>query len=291
MARLLRRLRFLPALLVLVATPPVPAGAAALPYPDSMASTGDSISRAFDSTWFGCVLVDCPQYSWSTGYNSSVNSHYLRIQAVHPAIRGKEYNDAKTGAKMVDLHGQLGVAASQGAQYVTVLVGANDLCASSAQYMTSNSAFEAQFNQALTDFFAANANAYVYASSLPNIYQLWSVLHDNPSAQNAWRSYQICQDMLNPGLSEADRQLVVAQEDADNYSLQRVCGLYSRCRWDNCAGYDYQFPASQVSTIDYFHPNLAGQNAVASLTWGMSYWGTAASPAPCRVPTSPPPVP
>jgi hypothetical protein len=29
----------------------------------------------------------------------------------------------------------------------------------------------------------------------------------------------------------------------------------------------YQFSASQVSRLDYFHPSLAGQGALASLTW------------------------
>jgi hypothetical protein len=290
MVYLARRLRALPVLLAIAAATPVPAHAA-LVYPDSMASTGDSITRAFDSTWFGCILIDCPRYSWSTGYNSSVDSHYRRILAAHPGIRGREYNDAKTGAKMVDLDGQLSGAAGQGAQYVTVLMGANDVCASSAQYMTSNQAFEAQFDQALNDFFAVLPQSYVYVSSLPNIYQLWSVLRDNASAQNAWKTYRICQDMLDPNLAEADRQGVVAQEQADNLSMQRVCALYSRCRWDNCAGYDFQFPANYISPIDYFHPNLDGQNAVASLTWGMSFWGTSASPQTCPRPSSPLPVP
>jgi lysophospholipase L1-like esterase len=286
MARLFHRLRFLPVLVALLATVPGPAAAAA--YPNSMASTGDSITRAFDSTWLGCVLIDCPQYSWSTGYSSTVNSHYRRILSANPAIQGAEYNYAKTGAKMADLDGQMVAAAAQRVEYVTVLMGANDVCGSSAANMTSNSLFEGQFRQALADFFLANPSAKVYVSSLPDIYQLWSVLHTSRSAQNAWRSYQICQDMLNPNLTEADRQTVVAQEEADNYSLQRVCADFPNCRWDYCAGYDYQFSASQVSTVDYFHPNLSGQNAVASLTWGMSYWGTATTPKPCRTPTSPP---
>ena len=85
-----------------------------------------------------------------------MNSHYLRILAVNSAIRGAEYNDAKTGARMAGLDAQMLAAAAQKAQYVTVLMGANDVCASSAANMTSNSAFEAQFTKALSDFFAAD---------------------------------------------------------------------------------------------------------------------------------------
>ena len=48
-------------------------------YPSSIASTGDSITRAFET----CSLpfTDCPVNSWSTGTSSTVNSQYRRILA------------------------------------------------------------------------------------------------------------------------------------------------------------------------------------------------------------------
>jgi hypothetical protein len=75
-------------------------GGSGVPLPNSIASTGDSITRAYDSTSNGCFLSDCPQYSWSTGTagTSTVNSHYLRILAANSGVRGNVYNDAKTGA-------------------------------------------------------------------------------------------------------------------------------------------------------------------------------------------------
>ena len=50
-------------------------------YPSSMASTGDSITRAFNDCSF--PFVDCPAASWSTGTSSAVNSHYRRILAAN----------------------------------------------------------------------------------------------------------------------------------------------------------------------------------------------------------------
>src|SRR5262249_15573614 len=108
-----------------------PVSAASVPLPNSIASTGDSITRAFDVTWSGCVLKDCPQYSWSTGINTTVDSQYQRILAVNPLINGQDFNFAHTGATMADLDGQLKSAAAAGVQYATVLMGANDLCTSS----------------------------------------------------------------------------------------------------------------------------------------------------------------
>jgi hypothetical protein len=34
------------------------------------------------------------------------------------------------------------------------------------------------------------------------------------------------------------------------------------------------FSASQVSTLDYFHPSLSGQAALARVTWAASWWSS-----------------
>src|SRR6266545_2213380 len=72
----------------------VPAGASTVPLPNTMSSTGDSITRGFDANG-SCVLHDCPQLSWSTGTDASVNSQYSRLLALNPGIAGHEYNVAK----------------------------------------------------------------------------------------------------------------------------------------------------------------------------------------------------
>src|SRR4051794_23983377 len=142
-------------LLVLVAAgmaaTTLPAAADAPALPNSIAATGDSITRAFDVTG-SCTLADCPAYSWATGTSTSVNSQYRRILAANAAVSGHGFNDAKTGAKMVDLDGQLTTAASQGVDYATVLMGANDACTSSVSTMTPTATFQAQFQTALTHF-------------------------------------------------------------------------------------------------------------------------------------------
>lgn len=250
--------------------------ATSVSLPNSMASAGDSITRAYDATPSGCFLSDCPQYSWSTGTagKTYVNSHYLRILAANKRIRGNVYNDARTGAKMAALDGQLSTAASQRVQYATVLMGANDVCTSSISTMTPTATFEADFQTALSDFFGADPTAHVFVSSIPNIYQLWSLEHTNPTAEFEWQSFGICQSMLSSSNTEADRQTVVAQEQADNSALATVCGSFANCRWDKLATYDYAFKTSDISTVDYFHPSVSGQNTLAGITWGASYWPT-----------------
>lgn len=266
-----------PALVASAAPPPATSAALAattsVALPNSMASTGDSITRSFNATSSGCFLSDCPQYSWSTG-TSTVSSHYQRILAANPQISGNVFNDAKSGAKMIDLDAQLKTAASQAAQYVTVMMGANDVCTSSRATMTPTATLQSQFQTALGAFFAARPNSQVFLSSIPNIYQLWSVLNTNSSARNAWSSFGICQSMLASSNTEADRQAVLTQEKNDNAALASVCAQFVNCKWDNLATFNYQFAASDVSRIDYFHPSVSGQGHLAATTWSAGFWPT-----------------
>ena len=243
-------------------------------YPNSMASTGDSITRAFNTCWF--PYVDCPSNSWSTGTNSSVNSHYRRILAANSSISGKNFNDAASGAKMADLNGQVGSAAGQNVEYGTILMGANDVCTSSEASMTPVATFRAQFQTAMNTVTAGLPNARIYVSSIPNIYQLWNVLKNNSSARTAWALFGICQSMLqNPtstAQADVDRRARVQQRNIDfNTQLQQVCAQYIHCRYDNGAAYGIAFSSSNVTTRDYFHPNISGQLLAANTTWAATF--------------------
>ncbi len=261
----------------LIAALSLPATAsAALPYPSAMASTGDSITRAFNTGWF--PYTDNRSASWSTGTTSSVNSHYLRILAANRAIKGKAYNDAKSGALMKDLAGQLATVATQHVGYVTILMGGNDVCQPTEAQMTSVATFQGQFQSALATFTAASPSTLVYVVSLPNVYNLWAVLKDNSSARFVWGLFGVCQAMLANPLSTAtadvDRRARVLQREVDdNAALQSVCVTFTQCRWDGGAVFGTAFTASDISTRDYFHPSLAGQAKLAAVSWAAGYWG------------------
>ncbi len=258
---------------IIVSLLPATAANASSPYPRVMAATGDSITRAFDVNLY-YFLRDGVEYSWSTGTNTAVNSHYRRLLAVDSKLAGNAYNDARSGARMTDLGGQLGAAATQRADYVTILMGANDVCTSSISTTTPTATLEAQFKTALGNFLAARPSARVFVSSIPDIYRLWYILHTNLLAVATWSLFNICQSMLNGSNTELQRQQVVAQEKADNDALARVCQAFRQCRWDNSAVYNTRFSTADVSTVDYFHPSVTGQNDLAAVTWAASYFAT-----------------
>jgi lysophospholipase L1-like esterase len=259
---------------VFVALFAVSASATSAALPNSTAATGDSITRGFDANG-SCVLRDCPQLSWASGTDAAVNSQFARLLVLNPNLAGHQYNIAKTGARMIDLAGQLRTAGYYKIDYVTVLMGANDLCTSSAATMTRTYDLAVQFYNALASYFYYNPDGHVFVSSIPDIYQLWSGLHTNANAIRVWKLFHICQSMLATSNSDADRQKVVDRETADNSALAYVCTTYfASCRWDNMATFNFKFPVSDVSTVDYFHPSPAGQADLAAETWLASYWGS-----------------
>jgi lysophospholipase L1-like esterase len=253
-----------------VAVPVQAVAADTPPLPRSMAAIGDSITRAYDVC---CSYGDHPGQSWSTGWTwyDGITSHYERLLARTSTIQGHNYNDAVTGAKMASGPAQAASAASQGAQYVTILLGANDLCTSSTGTMTSATNFQSQFTQTLQ---ALPATTHVFVSSIPNLYQLWLVLHTNSIARYVWQAAHICPSMLASTNTETQRQTVVSRESAFNKALADVCAQFANCRWDGGATYGYTFSSGQISTLDYFHPNLSGQAALAGLTWSKSWWSS-----------------
>jgi len=87
-------------------------------------------------------------------------------------------------------------------------------------------------------------------ASIPDIYQLWAVLHTNWLARLVWSSAHICQSMLASTNTDAQRQQVATREAAFNQILALACANHPDCRWDQYATYNYKFSASQVSTLD-----------------------------------------
>ena len=247
---------------------------AAAGYPSSMASTGDSITRAFNTCSF--PFVDCPANSWSTGSSVTVNSHYRRILAANPAIAGRNFNDARTGARMNALSGQVTTVISQRVEYVTILMGANDVCTSSVSTMTPVATFEAQFQAALESLTTGLPNARIFVASIPDVYHLWEILHTNFSAFLTWSLGGICQSLLanpwsNAPADVARRQQVRDRNIADNAALARVCAQFTQCRLDGNAAFNLRFVPWDVSTRDYFHPSVSGQAKAAAVTWAATF--------------------
>jgi lysophospholipase L1-like esterase len=244
--------------------------AALAAYPNSMAATGDSITRAFNTCSF--PFTDCTQNSWATGTEATVNSFYLRIRAVNSGIEGRAFNDARSGARMSNLPEQATTVAGQRVEYAVIEMGANDVCTSEEGNMTSVASYRSNLETAMRTLTERLPSARISVGSIPNIYQLWSLLHTNRSAVSTWSSLGICQSMLRNASSttreDEERRLRVQRREVEfNGVLAEVCARYAACQWDRNTGYEFRFEANEVTTRDYFHPTVRGQTTIARIEW------------------------
>lgn len=237
-----------------------PAGAAA--YPTSMAALGDSMTRAFNT----CAMpwTDCVRNSWATG--TAVDSYSERLRKLESDVA--THNLAVSGARMSDLPRQAKAAVSNHVGLVTVLMGNNDACSGGTAVET----FASQFKEAMTTLRQGLPNAQVKVVSIPDIYQLWVLLHTDKSAVAKWGTFHECDALLtNPTSTapadqqrrDAFRQRVIAY----NAQLAAVCAEFSQCEYDGGAGFAARFDASDLSTVDYFHPSVKGQGLIADVVW------------------------
>ncbi|MFI0192312.1 SGNH/GDSL hydrolase family protein [Streptomyces sp. NPDC017086] len=235
--------------------------------PDSIAAVGDSITRGFDAC---TVLSDCPEASWATGGDAAVDSLAVRLLGA-PGAAERSWNYAVTGARVADLPAQLERAAARRPELVTVMVGGNDACRSSAAAMTPVADFRADFGKAMRTLRAKLPKTQVYVASVPNLKRLWAEGRTNALGRQVWK-LGICPSML----ADADDLTAAATLRRDtvqrrvveyNKVLAQVCAEDRRCRFDGNEVYDYRFGTGQLSQWDWFHPSKDGQARLAEIAY------------------------
>lgn len=251
-------------------TAPAAAAAPAQPAPEVMAALGDSISAGFNACgWY----VSCTARSWSTGDSREVRSHYGRLAELSGTLHKHNLNYAVPGATSADLLGQVKKAIAAKADYVTILIGAQDACTRTEQAMTPVDTYRRRLQSALTELRAGMPGARVLIASIPDVRRLWRVGKDHALARTFWAAGRICQSMLVRPTStrSADterRARVRARVMAFNDAAAEACAAYGPgCRTDGGAVFSFPFTLDHVSKWDYFHPNTDGQQVLAERTF------------------------
>ncbi len=237
-------------------------------FPSSMVALGDSVTAGFGACF---APTTCVRSNWSTGDGTQVLSHYRRILRSNPAIKGHARDLAVSGATSASLPGQAAAAVRQPADYVTILIGANDACTGA---MTAPSGFRAAVDQGLGTLKKGLPKARVLLVSLPDVYRVWEVGHTSALARSAWK-VGTCPNLLTNPTSTAPadvnrRAAFRARISAYDTQLSQACAAYgSRCRYADIS--TFAFSLSMLSAIDFFHPNASGQNALAERTYPGSF--------------------
>jgi len=244
------------------------------PKPAIMAALGDSITQAIQTC---SSLSSCGANSWSTGTNTTVNSQAMRLRALTPAQPLTTYNNAVSGAVSSGLLAQANKAVTQGAQYVTIEIGANDACTRTVGAMTPTANFKANIDAALGALAANGSNREIFVASVPNLLRMYELNKTSSSARFTWSILGLCQSLLaNPSSTRqadvARRLSVQTRVDEFNAVLAASCAATVRCRFDGGAVANTVFNRTHISTRDYFHPSIAGQALLANVTWPATQW-------------------
>lgn len=235
--------------------------------PRVVASLGDSITRAFNPDRSSAFKEELA-YSWSTGEEPYIRSHVDRLRALGAEI-DQVFNNAVSGARSADLRRQMRQAIEQRADYVTIEIGANDLCAIDGPTVEE---FRDNVGAALAKFAKQRPQGRIFLASTPDLYRLWEVLRTSASAQTVWQTFRVCPSMLSVARSEVERRQTVEKQQAFNDALRDLCQKFAQCRFDDYAVYKNDFTTSDVSNVDYFHPSIDGQRRLAQITWQAGYW-------------------
>lgn len=220
--------------------------------PRSIAALGDSISAEAATTQPGEPNL---ANSWATGTNPKVRSIYLRLRQRNGA-RVRAFNGAEPGATMDEL-AYFAERIPKNVDLVTVEMGTNDACGDPP---TSAADFRSQLAGGLRAIAARAPNARVVVVSIFDHLAVWDAVKMVTRAR-LYRSRCLSATTAN-GRRTLRKTIRVL-----NHELAVVCGRHPRCHYDGGAAYRIRWSRADVSSIDYFHPSIAGQRKIADAVW------------------------
>lgn len=236
--------------------------------------------------------------SWSTGINRQrwVDSHYalLSYLAYREGKHVEAYNAAVSQDDSRDLFDQLGnvmhwslTTQNQAMpDYVTILIGANDLCQKNGVPPTPVEVYRDRLTKVIHEILVRNKKSKVMLVELPDINRVYDFAKERrlsrikkfQSCSVLWRSANVCPSVLSD-LTPAERQKSRGVNMEYNRVLRETTarfnsgkGGYGRDRVRLSRGFfniDLNF---EKMAIDCFHPNHRGQTDISINSFYQSWW-------------------
>lgn len=228
-----------------------------------MGAVGDSITRGFNS---GGLLAN-PENSWSVGKGSSedLSSHRQRLLDLGYDVVIKDVS--LSGARTQNLKKQIRkLKKLKRIDYVTFLMGANDVCTWPEQHQASLEAFEGRIRKSVDDLIEHSPDVKIVMLAVPDMVNLWA-LGVNNGCQKKWNMTGFCKRLLGESVTDLQRKYFGHRLSDANHTLQQIASDYpNHIRFVRSTG-EIQFEMGHVSPIDCFHPSVAGQGMLADESW------------------------
>lgn len=279
------------------------------PIPKNIVALGDSSTAGMlsahsrDGIWFPLrhipVLIDSIEMlftfnkgayekrsnSWSTG--KRIRSHYRLLKELNPDIQAANLSVSSSFAKDIwekEIPSLIEWSRknNQVPEYVTLLVGANDLCAESLDKTTTVSSFNDSVAKSLDFLMSASAKTKVMVLPLIRLDLLEENVGDAfvlpapkmSTCHQIWDMIPLCQSVTG-AVNSADRERLKNKVDDFNQvfksnvdRLRRKYGDRIRISWEH----RNIEPQKEYVAVDCFHPNKKAQEDYSLSTWKNTWW-------------------
>lgn len=243
---------------------------------------------------FKSNLHDNPELSWAggTGADRLVTSHYWRLyDKLGSSLNGPiaSLNLAKDGAVSADLPAQaqaLVDAATDGLDYVTILIGANDVCHNpTPDVEVDTTKLADNVSAAIRTLVARNAAVKIVLVPIPRVTDLPTLAaskigQSNVTFQQFWDriaepayDQHLCDPLLLSTTTQARRDVAAAGIQHANQKLKDVVApLFPSNVKYAAAAETAALTLDDVSQVDAFHPSVKGQNRISEIAWGAGWY-------------------
>lgn len=233
------------------------------------AALGDSITTAFNAHG----PRDNLHLSWSTGTDDSsgVLSHAARLKAVIPNVRFELHNAAVAGSKATDLRPQVSRVVPLKPDYVTLLIGANDLVQWTGSTRALVATFSAEVEAATKRLVEANPRVMIFVAGIPNQAHLLELALSSKGLPGFER-FAYLVPYLSPPMIAPLRAAYLERWEALNEVLADLARRHpGNVRYGGRVALS-KFAAEHLSPLDSYHPSSAGQKLLAELTWAEGWF-------------------
>ena len=225
-------------------------------------SMGDSITAGFNTRWPGDF--NNVRYNWSTGISNRVKSHLHRLKKII-SQDVKAINVAKSRATSYGLVEQLQGIKAPTIDYLTLLIGANDVCAWTEEFAEDLRKFRDNVKHIIDEVIATNGEVRIVLPAIPNMYRIYDQGKDTCGWR--WNYFKACPSLLSSARSDWERLEFRDRLIAANETLTKLADKYEKNVKFVREVFDFEFSREHVSRLDCFHPSIAGQNELARITW------------------------
>jgi lysophospholipase L1-like esterase len=231
-----------------------------------MGALGDSITTGFNSYHF---LSD-KKGSWSTGNNKTPDfeSHKMKIEKlIERSVEA--HNMAVPAVKSKNLIKQVKklLRVAPKPDYVTILIGANDICSWKSEYQEDLEKYKDNVTYAVKKIIDANAHAKILLVPLPNMVRLYELGKDKRKCQMVWALTQLCRPLFKKDVTDNERDQFAERVKGINSKLKEISELYPSNAFFYEVLEEVNFDEKHVSEIDCFHPSAYGQKMIAEYTF------------------------